>query len=75
MVDSTRKTVSRVLTYMRGKGLLRIKGVTWTVTNPEAMKTPAEWGLDVTALEKGQKYSARLREIRVLTTRPCQNAL
>jgi CRP-like cAMP-binding protein len=44
MVDSTRETVSRVLTDLRRKGWLRIKGVTWTVTNPEAMKELAEWG-------------------------------
>jgi CRP/FNR family cyclic AMP-dependent transcriptional regulator len=44
MVGSTRETVSRVLTDLRRKGRLRIKGVTWTVTNPEAMKELAEWG-------------------------------
>jgi CRP/FNR family transcriptional regulator, cyclic AMP receptor protein len=44
MVGSTRETVSRVLADLRRKGWLRIKGVTWTVTNPESMKEMAEWG-------------------------------
>lgn len=44
MVDSTRETVSRVLMDLRRRGWLRIKGVSWTITNPAAMKELAEWG-------------------------------
>ncbi len=75
MVDSTRKTVSRVLTYMRGKGLLKDQGRHLDCNQSRSHENAGGVGLDVTALEKGQKYSPRLREIRVLTTRPCQNAL
>ena len=42
MVGSTRETVSRILMDFRRKGWIRIKGVTWTLTNATALKRLTE---------------------------------
>lgn len=44
MVGSTRETVSRILMDFRRKGWIRVKGVTWTVTNPVAFLSMTEAG-------------------------------
>lgn len=42
MVGSTRETVSRILMDFRRKGWIRIKGVTWTLTNAAALRRLTE---------------------------------